>query len=60
MLDLWRSFIEDKAGSDFPDLAGAINDQQAFAKIVRHMLASMNVAEDIGESGTRIIYASHA
>ncbi|NVP53698.1 cobaltochelatase subunit CobT [Mycoplana rhizolycopersici] len=52
VLDLWRGFIEDKAGADFGGLSAAINDQQAFAKIVRHMLASMNVAEDIGEEDT--------
>lgn len=52
VLDLWRGFIEDKAGGDLGDLTAAMNDQQAFAKVVRHMLASMNVAEDISEEDT--------
>ncbi|MGG7516895.1 cobaltochelatase subunit CobT [Allorhizobium undicola] len=49
VLDLWRPFIEDKAGSDFADLASVIEDQKAFARVVRHMLSSMEVAEDMGE-----------
>ncbi|MFD1327970.1 cobaltochelatase subunit CobT [Mycoplana ramosa] len=52
VLDLWREFIEEKTEGDLPDLVAAMNDQQAFAKVVRHMLASMNVAEDIGEEDT--------
>jgi cobaltochelatase CobT len=49
VLDLWRGFIEDKAGSDMGGLNAAINDQQAFARVVRNMLSSMNVAEQYGE-----------
>jgi cobaltochelatase CobT len=45
VLDLWRSFIEEKAGSEMENLSGAVNDQQAFARVVRNMLASMDVAE---------------
>jgi len=49
VLDLWRDFIEDKAGKDMEGLSCAINDQQAFSRVVRNMLASMNVAEQYGE-----------
>jgi cobaltochelatase CobT len=49
VLDLWRDFIEDKAAKDMGGLSNAINDQQAFARVVRNMLASMNVAEQYGE-----------
>ena len=49
VLDLWRPFIEEKAGTDLDGLKGAIEDQQAFAKLVRHMLSSMQMAEDLGE-----------
>ena len=52
VLDLWRDYLEDKAGPDMTGLAGAMNDQQAFARVVRHMLASMNVAEDFGDEDT--------
>ena len=49
VLDLWRPFFEEKAGSDLDNLKGAIEDQQAFARLVRHMLSSMQVAEDLGD-----------
>ncbi|SSC73083.1 unnamed protein product [Ciceribacter sp. T2.26MG-112.2] len=49
VLDLWRSFIEQKAGADLDDLPTAINDQQAFARVIRHMLSAMEMAEDVGD-----------
>ena len=48
-VDLWRSFIEEKAGGDIAGLAEKIDDQNAFARIVRDMLASMDMAEELGE-----------
>ncbi|MFY8098433.1 MAG: cobaltochelatase subunit CobT, partial [Allorhizobium sp.] len=32
VLDLWRPFIEDKAGADLDNLANVIEDQQAFSR----------------------------
>ncbi|MBB3355022.1 cobaltochelatase subunit CobT [Rhizobium sp. L9] len=49
VLDLWRGFIEDKAGAELGNLSGAINDQQAFAKVVRNMLSAMEMAEEYGD-----------
>ncbi|WEX76827.1 cobaltochelatase subunit CobT [Sinorhizobium numidicum] len=49
VLDLWRDFIEQKAAADMRGLPATINDQQAFARVVRHMLSSMDVAEKYGE-----------
>jgi len=49
VVDLWRGFVEDKAGDALDQLSGSINDQQAFARLVRQMLSSMNMAEDYGE-----------
>ncbi|MBB4955677.1 cobaltochelatase CobT [Agrobacterium vitis] len=49
VLDLWRSFIEEKAGGDFANLANVVEDQQAFARVVRHMLSAMEMAEDLGD-----------
>lgn len=49
VLDLWRSFIEEKAGGDFANLANVVEDQQAFARVVRHMLSAMEMAEDVGD-----------
>jgi cobaltochelatase CobT len=52
VLDLWRGFIEDKAAKDMDGLTAAINDQHAFSRVVRNMLASMNVAEQYGDDET--------
>ncbi|EJC81529.1 cobaltochelatase, CobT subunit [Rhizobium leguminosarum bv. trifolii WSM2297] len=49
VLDLWRDFIEDKAGAELDNLSGAINDQQAFAKVIRNMLSAMEMAEEYGD-----------
>ncbi|WP_187969255.1 cobaltochelatase subunit CobT [Aquibium microcysteis] len=49
MVDLWRDWIEDKAGADIEGLTGKLDDQNAFARVVRNMLASMDMAEELGE-----------
>ncbi|MGF0539647.1 cobaltochelatase subunit CobT [Agrobacterium sp. ES01] len=49
VLDLWRPFIEEKASADFANLRNSMEDQQAFAKVVRHMLSAMEMAEDFGD-----------
>ena len=49
MVRLWREWIEDKAGADLDALSGKLDDQQAFARLVRDMLVSMDMAEELGE-----------
>lgn len=49
VLDLWRPFIEDKAGADLDNLSTVIEDQQAFSRVIRHMLSAMEMAEDMGD-----------
>ncbi|CCM77531.1 cobaltochelatase subunit CobT [Rhizobium mesoamericanum] len=49
VLDLWRSFIEERAGSDLDGLPSVISDQQAFSKVIRHMLSAMEMAEEYGD-----------
>ncbi|MBC2772726.1 cobaltochelatase subunit CobT [Rhizobium sp. AQ_MP] len=49
VLDLWRPFIEDKAGTDLDNLSNVIEDQQAFSRVIRHMLSAMEMAEDMGD-----------
>ncbi|MBB4575028.1 cobaltochelatase subunit CobT [Rhizobium lentis] len=53
VLDLWRGFIEDKAGSELDNLSEAINDQQAFAKVIRNMLSAMEMAEEYGDDDSQ-------
>lgn len=49
MVGLWRKWVEDKAGADMEGLGDKLDDQQAFARIVREMLASMEMAEELGD-----------
>ncbi|MCM2293495.1 cobaltochelatase subunit CobT [Allorhizobium sp. BGMRC 0089] len=49
VLDLWRPFLEEKAAGDFAGLADVVEDQQAFARVIRHMLSAMQMAEDFGD-----------
>jgi len=49
MVALWRDWIEDKAGADIDILFDKLDDQQAFARIVRDMLVSMQMAEELSE-----------
>jgi cobaltochelatase CobT len=45
IVDLWRDFIEQKAGKDLDGLVGNIEDQQKFAKAVQKLLTSLDMAE---------------
>ncbi len=45
IVDLWRDFIEQKAGKDLDGLVGSIEDQQKFARAVQQMLTSLDMAE---------------
>jgi cobaltochelatase CobT len=49
MVDLWRGFVQEKAGADLEGLLGKIDDQQAFARLIRDMLVSLEMAEEFGE-----------
>ncbi|MEJ5086005.1 cobaltochelatase subunit CobT [Brucella pseudogrignonensis] len=49
VLDLWREWIEQKAGAELARLGENLEDQQAFARTVRDMLASMDMAEELSQ-----------
>ena len=48
-VDLWRDFIETRAGKDLDKLAAALRDQKAFAKLTRTVLKDL----DFGEEGDK-------
>ncbi len=50
IVDLWREHIEAKAGRDLDALSGAIEDQRAFSRVVRDLLTSLDMADDISQS----------
>lgn len=49
LVDLWRPWVEEKASADLDGLPAKLDDQQAFARVVREMLASMEMAEELGD-----------
>ncbi|WP_192258317.1 cobaltochelatase subunit CobT [Mesorhizobium caraganae] len=49
LVELWRPWVEEKAKADLDGLSAKLGDQQAFARIVRDMLASMEMAEELGD-----------
>ena len=46
IVDLWRPWIEEKAGKDLDRLGDALENQRGFGRAVREMLASLDMAED--------------
>ena len=51
MVDLWRPFIEEKAGKSLSKLPEVMADQSAFAKAMRDVLTDLDMAAELGESG---------
>ncbi|HEV7418111.1 MAG TPA: cobaltochelatase subunit CobT, partial [Tianweitania sediminis] len=49
MVDLWRGWVDEKAGGDLDGLLNQLDDQNGFARLVRDMLVSMEMAEEIGD-----------
>ena len=45
LVDLWRAEIDAKAGADLDQLDGKIDDQRAFARVLRDVLAHLDMAE---------------
>ena len=45
-VELWRPFIEEKAGADLDRLGEALLDQRAYARLVRKLLSSLGMASD--------------
>ncbi len=45
-VDMWRSFIEKRAGKDLDKLLPALRDQKAFAKLTRTVLKDLDFGEE--------------
>src|SRR5271165_7005273 len=46
LVELWRPFIEEKAGADLDLLSDVLLDQRAYARLVRKLLTSLGMASD--------------
>jgi cobaltochelatase CobT len=51
LVELWRPFIEEKAGADLDQLGAALLDQRAYARLVRKVLSSLGLANDADADG---------
>ena len=49
LVDLWRPWIEEKAHGQLDDLSGAIDDQKAFARLSRDLIAALDMADELGD-----------
>lgn len=48
IVDLWRPWIEDKAGGALDRLATSLENQKRFASSVRELLADLDMADELG------------
>jgi cobaltochelatase CobT len=46
IVDLWRDFIEDRAGRDLDGLLKNIENQRSFARSIRDLLSSLDMADE--------------
>ena len=51
LVELWRPFIESKAGASLDGLQNHIDDQRTFARVVREVLVKLDMAEDADAEG---------
>jgi cobaltochelatase CobT len=46
IVDLWRDFVEERAGHDLDGLMKSVENQRAFARSVRELLSSLEMADE--------------
>ncbi len=49
VLDLWRGFIEERAGGTLEDLDRVLADQTAFARFARRMIEDLGYGDQLGD-----------
>ena len=49
VVDLWRDWIEERAGETFDDLGDRLDDQNAFAKATRDLIAQLEMGDELGQ-----------
>ena len=48
LTEMWRGWIEERAGADLSRLAGTIEDQRGFADAVREILSALDMGDEAG------------
>ncbi len=49
LVDVWREFIEEKAGPSFENLQDVVDDQAAFGRMMRNMLKALELTEELSD-----------
>ncbi len=49
IVDKWRDWVEERVGSEFDRLDESLDDQTSYARIIRDMLASLDMADELGQ-----------
>jgi cobaltochelatase CobT len=49
VMELWRSHLEAHAGAAFGELGGVLDDQRAFARLARRVIADLGYGDQLGE-----------
>ena len=49
MVDIWRSWIEEKAADQLTHLTENVHDQAAFARMSRDIIAALDMADELGD-----------
>jgi cobaltochelatase CobT len=52
IVDIWRKDVEAKAGKDLKSLADAVDDQEGFARALRDLLVSLDMADELTPEAT--------
>jgi cobaltochelatase CobT len=48
LVDLWRPWVESRAGEELAVLAGSVEDQAQFADIIRNLISSLEMGSELG------------
>ena len=48
-VDLWRDWVEEKAGDKLVNLESALHDQQSFARLSRDLIAALDMGDELGD-----------
>jgi len=49
VVDVWRDWIEERAGDNLENLDGQLENQEEFAKATRDLIADLEMADELGE-----------
>jgi cobaltochelatase CobT len=48
-VNLWRNWVDEKAGGNLATLSTALHDQQQFAKLTRDLIAALDMGDELGD-----------